>query len=290
MRPRAQILPHRMRKYFRSRRFDFNFRSDQLRHAHAIGETPLPNALIIGAQKGGTTSLRGYLKNHSDVHTHTKGEIHYFDQRYDMPVDWYRYHFCPKTDKPIYLDTTPEYLLDPRVPGRVAQLLPDAKLIIMLRDPVVRAYSHWAHAFRRHREHLPFEDAIAMEPDRLRKCWEKIYNRNGPLPYNMVFFSYATRGCYVWQIRNWVRHFSRHQMIFVESESLFENPTRELSRITDFLNIAPLDTGNFQNRNRGTGGDAVPEPTASRLRTYFNAQNAGLHSLTGQSFRWAPTS
>ena len=130
----------------------------------------LPSVLIIGAQKGGTTSLFSYLVQHPDVLAPLTKEIHYFDLQYDREDKWYRGHFpfARRLERgAVTIDASPYYLPHPLVPARAAQLVPEAKLVAVLRDPVDRALSHYHHEVRAGRESLSFADAIDQEAERL---------------------------------------------------------------------------------------------------------------------------
>ncbi|HEV2894458.1 MAG TPA: sulfotransferase, partial [Actinomycetota bacterium] len=138
----------------------------------------LPDYLIIGAQRAGTTSLHRYLIQHPGVRTtlRTKG-VHFFDTAYGRGMSWYASRFPTKLTAwyvarrhGVELRTgeaSPYYLFHPHVPARVAEHLPQVRLIALLRDPVGRAYSHYQHEVARGFETLSFEEAIEAEPARL---------------------------------------------------------------------------------------------------------------------------
>ncbi|MBU0638918.1 MAG: sulfotransferase domain-containing protein, partial [Planctomycetes bacterium] len=149
----------------------------------------MPDLLIIGAQKAGTTSLHRYLCRHPNVLGPWSKEVHYFDIQYDKGTTWYRTHFpswpykCLKDirrgRRSLAFETSPYYLFHPCVPERVHKLLPNVKLIAILRDPVGRAYSHYHHELRLGYETLPLEEALAKEEERLAGEADKIRNTPG---------------------------------------------------------------------------------------------------------------
>src|SRR5581483_353597 len=148
---------------------------------------PLPEFLIIGAQRTGTTSLYKYLYEHPQFVSatlKTKG-VHFFDMRYDKGMAWYRAHFPTSAYRAFFRarhgcdlvtgEASPYYLFHPHVPYRLAQHMPDVKLIAMLRDPIERTYSMWQHELSRGFEHLDrFEDALDAEEKRLAGEIEKM--------------------------------------------------------------------------------------------------------------------
>ena len=138
----------------------------------------LPDFLIVGVMKGGTTSLFRYLVRHPQVLPPFRKEIKYFDCNYINGQNWYQAHFPLKKKfvggSKLTGEATPYYIFHPQAPMRIAEALPEAKIIILLRNPIDRAYSHYQHMVRVGREPLSFEEAIAAEPERLAGEAEKI--------------------------------------------------------------------------------------------------------------------
>lgn len=130
----------------------------------------LPNFIIIGAQKGGTSSMFSYLKQHPQLQLPDIKEIHFFDNNYQKGSTWYKSHFPLIIVKnKLTGEASPYYLFHPHVPQRVIQLCPKVKLIVMLRNPADRAYSHYMMQNKRKIDPLPtFEEAIDAEESRLR--------------------------------------------------------------------------------------------------------------------------
>src|SRR5690606_20854753 len=142
----------------------------------------LPDFIILGAQKAGTTTIYDNLVKHPDVKPCDIKEVHFFDRNWLKAANWYRAHFPLRTGKEadgnpgkwITGDGSPYYLFHPQVPARVKQICPSSRLIVILREPVERAYSHYQHEKRKDREPLSFEDAIATEEQRLVGEAEKL--------------------------------------------------------------------------------------------------------------------
>jgi len=125
----------------------------------------LPDFLVIGAQKSGTTTLADRLAAHPDVHLPAQ-EVHYFSHRYERGLDWYRRAVAGAPPGALLGEKSPSYLTDTAAPARIAAALADVRLIAVLRDPVDRAYSHYWHNRRLAKEHLGFAEAVAAEPTR----------------------------------------------------------------------------------------------------------------------------
>ena len=249
----------------------------------------LPSALIIGAQKGGTTSLYSYLVQHPDVLAPLSKEIHYFDLNYARGATWYRARF-PFSHQlrggALTLDASPYYLAHPQVPPRAAQLLPDAKLVALLRDPVARAFSHYQHEVRGGRESLSFGEAIEREPERLAGEEERLRQDPAYYSYNHHRYSYMLRGLYVEQLRGWVRHFARAQLLVLQSEWLFRDPAAATAAVYQFLGLRPHRLERYEPVYQGNYVDGMPPNLRNRLRAYFEPYNRELYAWLGEEFDW----
>ena len=249
----------------------------------------LPSVLILGAQKSGTTSLFRYLAQHPDVLPPVVKEVHYFDFHYLRGVAWYRRHF-PYAHRlrrgSLTFDATPYYLVHPLVPQRAAQLLPEAKLVVLLRNPIDRALSHYQHEFRDGRESLSFAEAIEKEPERLAGEEERLRHEPDYYSFNHQCYSYTRRGLYIEQLRHWVQHFPRTQLLVLQSEWLFRDPVAATAAVHNFLGLRPhrlqVDKPFLP---RGYDRTMPPELRA-RLATYFEPHNRELFQWLGEEFDW----
>src|SRR4051812_46716716 len=146
-----------------------------------------PDFIIIGVQKGGTSSLFEYLKQHPNIKTSVVKEVHYYDSDYKKGMKWYRSFFPlnEKNKKIIYGEASPYYFFHPLVPERIYKDNPNIKLILLLRDPVDRAYSHYQMERRKGREKLKsFEEAILKETERIQKGHDAIVNEKKLYDYH----------------------------------------------------------------------------------------------------------
>ena len=177
---------------------------------------PLPNTLIVGAQKAGTTTLHRLLESHPRIFTPRKPqEIHFFDldENFRRGLSWYRAKFAAWSGEPIVFQTSPLYLYEPAAPERIARFCPEVRIIVLLREPVARAYSHFRHEVRFGWESLPFAEALRRERYRILR---------GPVARR--HYSYADRGRYRRQIGRYLEHFSHDRLLFLRWEDLVRSP------------------------------------------------------------------
>jgi hypothetical protein len=251
---------------------------DRIESAHLRA---LPTAVIIGAQKAGTTSLHRYLSEHPDVGVPNAKEVHYFSIRSDNHMDWYRAHFPLQGEAPIVLESSPSYLFHPRAAERVHRALPQVKLIALLRNPVDRAYSQHQMNFRKGIEPLSFEEAIAAEPERLRQS-EASSDEDWR---TMSYIAYLKRGLYAEQLQHWLELFPREQLLILRSEAFFQRPEEGVQRTLDFLGLEPWHPDHYQIHNPGDYDD-LQSDTRARLSKHFAPHNQRLYQLLGEDFGW----
>ena len=245
----------------------------------------LPDAVILGAQKSGTSSLHYYLVQHPQVIAPLRKEVHYFDVGYRHSEAWYRAHFGRRGEPGLNLDSSPYYLFHPAVPARLHSLLPEARFIVLLRDPVRRAYSHYWHERDKDRETLDFEAAIAAEPARLGDAEAALANGRIGRSAAHQHFSYLARGRYAEQLERWFARFPREQFLVLRFEDLAREPLVVLNRTLGFLGLPAAQSVRSDARNTRRYAP-MGEDTAGRLREYFAPYNQRLEALLGQPMGW----
>jgi Sulfotransferase domain len=186
----------------------------------------LPNFFIIGAMRSGTSSLTGYLRPHPDVFIGHK-EPHFFDQRYDKGLDWYKREFAEADGARAVGEATQTYMYDEHVPALMADCVPDAKLIAILRHPVDRAYSHYWLNRAREKESLSFEDALRSESDRLASGDSR----------DRFTYSYVDRGRYHGQLEHVLAYYPREALHVLLFEDLRDRPEEAYRNVCTFLGI-----------------------------------------------------
>lgn len=245
-----------------------------------------PDFVIIGAQRGGTTSLHAYLRGHPGIQTPAKKELHFLTDRFDRGEDWYIGQFPATVPAGTLVgEATPYALFHPLAPRRLRDIAPSARLIVLLRNPVDRAYSHYLHERARGHELLSFEDAIAAEPTRLWGLEERL--AGGELLASDVHkrASYLERGRYARQLERWHEAFPPEQLLVLRSEDLYRNPAETTKRVTDFLDLPPLQSDAFAPHN-AAGGPPMRAATRKRLMREFASENARLADLLGWDPGW----
>jgi len=249
----------------------------------------LPSVLILGAQKGGTTSLFNYLARHPDVLPPFGKEIHYFDLHYARGLQWYRGRFPYQYrlgGAALTLDASPYYLFHPQAPSRAARLLPSARLIVLLRNPVDRALSHYQHEVRGGREPLSFEAAIDKEAERLAGEEERLRAQPGYYSFNHHRYAYAGRGHYVEQLRRWVEHYPRSQLLVLQSERLFRDPGAAVGTVQQFLGLRAHRGESYKPFLQGDYAREMRSELRRRLATYFESHNRELFRWLGEEYDW----
>ncbi len=267
---------------------------------------PPPDFLIIGAKRGGTTSFYFDLLDHPGVVAlyppavpvlkpiPTKG-VHYFDSNATRSARWY-VSFMPTAatrrrreratgGSVVVGDASPYYLHHPAAASRAHALVPNAKLIALLRNPIDRTYSHWKERRRSNAEPLDFPEALAAEPERLSGERQRLLADPSYVSYPFEQQSYASQSEYVDGLRPWLRLFGREQLLVVASEDYYRDPNTVLASTHAFLGLTPMATSDGRVLNEAQGSDLDPE-TRSALAARFAEPNAELERLLGQSFPW----
>jgi hypothetical protein len=248
----------------------------------------LPDFIIAGAQKAGTSSLHNVLGEHPEVISSITKEVHYFDQYYHLGEQWYRSCFPLATAsnaRKLCGEATPMYMFSPHAPQRIAKLLPQVKIIVLLRNPINRAYSHYHQIKQLHREPLSFEDALTAEPSRTAAERARMITDAGFPAWNYRWYSYAERGIYVDQILELRKHFPRENILIMQSEKYFSDTRGALNRIVEFLGLDSWQWPEFPKRAVKNREKMLPE-TRERLRAYVAPHNARLFAELGETYDW----
>ena len=197
-----------------------------------------PDFICVGAQKAGTTTLDQHLRCHSQVYLPSIKEVQYFSNKYSKGIRWYHHHFVDATESQRIGEVTPYYLFHPFCAERISKSLPQAKIIVLLRDPVARAVSGYFHSRRLGYEPLELEAALLAESERLRGA-EKQLAKLGGRHYSHQHHSYLSRSRYEVQLKRYFEHFPESQILVLQSEAFFRSPSEVLSKIFRFLDLAP---------------------------------------------------
>jgi len=208
------------------------------------GRRMLPDFLVIGAKRGGSTSLfRNLLRTPGVVPlfppaADLKG-TYYFDVEFARGERWYRSHF-PTSRRPDERvgEASPYYLSHPHAADRAAGLVPDARIVAVLRDPVARAHSHWQERVRQGIEHLPtFAAAVEAEEARLAGEVERMLEDPTYVSWNHLNFGYLAQSDYATGLRRWLDRFPTEQVLVLRSEDLYADDAGVLAQVRAFLGL-----------------------------------------------------
>jgi len=256
----------------------------------------LPSFLIVGAQRCGTTSMFRTLAQHPAVlkPIQRKG-VHYFDTDYGKGLRWYRAHFPLELTvrsvqkrtgvRPLAFESSPYYMFHPLAGERIAGDLPNVKLLVLLRDPVERAYSAYTHELARGFETEPFEAALELEPERLRGEAERLAADPGYYSHAHQHNAYLTRGQYVEQLDGLAKTFGRERMHVVESQDFFERPEAIYSAVLDFLGLPAVTAPAFE-RHNARPRSRMPASVQARLEQHFQPYDQRLGEWLGTIPSW----
>ena len=253
---------------------------------------PLPSFLILGFGKCGTTELFDRLTEHPGVANSLTKEVNYFSHQYGRGIEWYRAHFSNALvgnghGLPLAAgEASPGYACHPHAPGRVAQTIPNVKLIVLVRNPVARAYSQYQHQRRLGFEPLTsFEAAIAKEPDRVRGEAQRMEADPTYPGFPRYMYSYLSHGIYADHLPRWLNTFPRDQLKVVASEAFYRKPDETLRMITRYLDL-PDWTPPTHHRHKSFAYPPMNPETRERLQDFFEPHNERLFALLGEDFGW----
>jgi hypothetical protein len=265
--------------------------------ARLSGRTRMePSFLIVGAQRGGTTSMYRALSQHPAILKPVlhKG-VHYFDINYGQPMSWYRAHF-PTTSqarrvegaagcRPMTFESSPFYLLHPLAGERIARDLPGVKLLVLVRDPVERAYSAHAHELARGYETEPFERALQLEPERLAGEAEGMAADPAYVSFSLQHHAYVTRGQYADQLERLEALFGAERIHVVDSGDFFSVPEQTYDGVLRFLGLPNLGYPAFERHNGRPRLPLDPE-LQTVLRAHFEPYDQRLVRWLGDTPSW----
>lgn len=259
------------------------------------GLRALPDFLIAGAQKCGTSSIHRHLSEHPALLSASIKEVHFFNGGLDPIWDkhaegasLYKSYFplrqTVRKHNALCFEASPDYFFNPLAPARIAKMLPQVKLVFLLRDPVERAISHYFHERSRGRETASIEDAFALEDARLAPALESRSYKDT----RFINQSYKLRGHYAQQLERCFEHFPREQILVREAERFFEAPSEVMNEVLDFVGVEKVSNSTtLPPVNVGKNKEPVPDALRNSLKAHFEPSNRKLVGLLGQPFRWA---
>jgi hypothetical protein len=282
------------------------FARESVKHAlHAYGHMTAsgrvhPDFLLVGAKRGGTTSLWKYLTEHPDVlpmfpRAEKHKGLYYFDEGFGRGETWYRSHFPMRAhvarrarrsgNRTVVGEATPYYLYHPLAPERAHAAVREAAILVVLRDPVERAYSHYKERVRNQTEPLSFADAIAAEPARLAGEAERIVAEPGYVSFAHRHQSYADQGRYAPMLERWFAAYGRDRVHVEISEEMYADPQATYDRVTDRIGIARHRLADTSAHNAEPDQDLDPTVRA-HLTELLAPAVAATETVLGRELPW----
>jgi hypothetical protein len=273
------------------------FEHSKILTKQTLGIGSLPDFHIIGAQKSGTSSLYDCLCQHPGIIHRINKEIHFFNNfsNRHRGLAFYKAHFSTLAQRrniskkigyfPLEGEATP-FIIHPWVPKWLYDAVPNSKLILIVRNPIDRALSHYQHNKRRGRETLSFEEALESESARISSNFDHLL-ADPDYPVGDFFkFSYLTRGYYDDQIKNWLGFFPIEQICVVSFENFINNQQETALKIFQFLELPNFEISEFPKSNQGNYHCQIDSKLRRKLSEHFRLHNEQFFRIIDQNFDW----
>jgi len=272
------------------------YRGARLARRATAGSRALPDFVIAGAAKCGTTSLYRYLVEHPLVVAAQIKEVHFVDRQHNLDKGerWYRSWFPTRAelrraaeghaaDRAICGESTPNYLAHPDAASRLRAVVPDARIVMLLREPIDRVWSQYRWQRRFGGETLDLADALHAEAERAGGGFEMM-GADRQTRNRFIFHGYLARSRYADQLEWWCDAFPHDQLLLLRSEDLFADPAGVLARTCRFLDLPVFELAAYDVENEGTGDRTADGAIDAELRRwlddYFAEPNLRLADLT----------
>lgn len=228
--------------------------------------------ICVGVQKGGTSSFWHYFHAHPNVVKSKEKEVNFFNKNFNKGIEWYKdqlnYSVC--ADHLVYSESSPEYMnpnyKNDNIPKLIHSLYPNAKLVVFLRNPTDRAWSHYKMILRDQSKNKSFEDVIKAND-----------------------YYILSRGLYSKILKSWFEYFSKDQIFIIKSEDFFTDPNKVMNEVFEFVGLPNFDLDSyFHHHNSADKTDYPPlnPETREYLVNYFKPYNQELENLLGRKFNW----
>tara|TARA_B100000686_G_C16677301_1_gene909866 strand:+ start:39 stop:959 length:921 start_codon:yes stop_codon:yes gene_type:complete len=262
----------------------------------------LPNFIIIGSGRAGTTALYSYLIQHPSIfaaytdNNQPVEDLHFFEYMISDKISWYKSHFPTKLTKIIYElksknnfvtgEYTSTYMYNRNVPKRISKLLPNVKLIIILRNPVDKAYSTYSQQYSFNEFSSSFEDTIQAEFKRMELCklQPELYSQNPNFDSNVIT-SIIRHGIYSEYLEIWTKFFPKNQILIIDSEELKNSTQETVNKVFDFLNVFQYKVDNLSKINVGKYSP-INKKSKENLSNFYKPYNEKLNNLLDTKFEW----
>jgi len=257
----------------------------------------LPSFLIAGSQRCGTTSMFHVLSQHPAVFCPllNEKELHYFDHEYSRGLGWYQSHFPTRAwarastrrtgIDPVAFEGSPYYMFHPLAPSRINRDLPGVRLLVLVRDPVERAYSQHAHQVGLGLESEPFERALELEDSRIDGEAGRIVSDPGYFSRKHWLYAYRSRGHYADQLEHLESVFGRNRILVIDSGDFFADPGPVYDQVLEFLGLPHRGHPVFTPQN-ARPRSPMPEAVRVRLEEHYRTHDERLAAWLGRAPSW----
>ncbi|CAN5643343.1 hypothetical protein BH11ACT8_BH11ACT8_16270 [soil metagenome] len=261
--------------------------------AATAGLRMTPSIIVVGAQRAGTTTLFRLLEAHPQLvrPTLSKG-TGYFDDGYDRSWHWYQGHFplrrpgpVPSAGQPVTFECSGYYLFHPLAAARIASDLPDVRVVVLVRDPVERAFSAHRHELARGYETLPLADALAAEGIRTAGESVKLERTPGYRSFAHRHHAYVQRGEYAHQVRRFRTALGADRVHVLDADLFFADPRRQFAGLQQALGLSTWLPAEVAVSNARPGPPADPD-LRGRLMRHFEPHDSELGELLGEVPSW----
>ena len=260
------------------------------RHFFGItsGLRVLPDFMVIGVGRSGTTSLFNYLDQHPSIVKSAYDEIGFFDDNFRLGWSWYRSLFPTRMKKEkikeetgnfLTFDDTPFYIYNEIVAKRIREFFPNGKIIVLLRNPIDRAYSNYILGVRRGDEKRSFEEAVLEEMEHIKQYSEIQIDE-------FLSQSYLGRGLYALQLEIWFRYFKRENILIIKSEDFSKNTQRTMEQVFRFLDLPNFKIKKLKKLSNVWEYPNMEKKTRDLLREFFRPYNEKLYDMLKIDYNW----
>ena len=248
----------------------------------------LPDFFVVGVVRSGTTSLYYYLDQHPCVMKSAYDELGFFDSNFDLGWNWYKSLFPTimqkkkiekRNGKFLTFDDTPFYVYNSTVVKRIKRNFPDAKIIVIFRNPIDRAYSNYFLGVNGGKEKRKFDDLIEEEMILINR-------RNKQVLFDETLSeTYLGRGLYAEQLKVWFSEFPKDSVKIIKSEEFAENTQDIMKDLFQFLDLPEYKISNIEKKNV-TKYPPMKKETREKLEEFFRSHNKELYNMLGKDFGW----
>ena len=248
----------------------------------------LPDFLVIGGKRCGTTTLFEFLRQHQMIAEPVIDHMGFFDDNYSIGINYYKSFFPIKTEetaKKLDYDVTTSYLTSPFVAERVAKEIPNVKIIVLLRNPTSRAWSDYNASQKKDASEEEFQTYIDDELQELEasdfeeKVSKNDYNMSEPFP------NFIKKGLYSVYLKKWLKLFPRKNFLFISTESFSNDENKVFKQIFDFLGLSNFEIHKLQRMSKGNYEKLNPK-IKNKLDLFFAPHNDELFKLINEKYDW----